>query len=788
MRSSSAMIGAAAMMSTFLVGSVGHASATSPVEQAQQPAGGHLDSVGTALGGCDDLDPRLCLLPFPNDQFTTLDPSTPTGRRVDFDLTEMPRSAAGKPIDPAEWNHNDGFSPGSMILTVVPGLDLTSTFDLDRTPETGVGTSGDPWAVRDEEPDALIEDPERSMAKDAPIVLMDADTGERHPYWAELDEHPETIAEGEDRTLIVRPSANLAEGHRYIVAMRDLRDSNGTELTAPASFASLRDEYTGRCRALGKGRPCGPGRTPFPEPADVDPADRTARYDDIFTRLRSRGVDVRDLHLAWDFHVASGENLAGRALAIRDDAFDQLGDNDLADLIVEGDSPRFTVTGVEEGEAEGHPVRTVHGSVTVPNYLTTPQDGVAEVEGVSVVVPGSRFHYGTSREGPMAVPTQNPAVPTMQAEFVCRFRTDVPGGAKVGLYGHGLLGSRNEAAGGSTSDLRRSGYSMCGVDWIGMATEDITNVALVLNDVSFFPSLVDRAQQGFLGFMYVGRALLHADGLVTDPAFRADGGRPLLDTDELFYDGNSQGGIMGGALTALSPDFTKSVLGVPAMNYSTLLNRSVDWEGELVDPDDPGLPAYASFLYTSYPDKVEQQLIFALIQMIWDRGEGNGYAQHMTADPYPDTPAHQVLLEAAFGDYQVTNQAAEVQGRTIGANFLGSALAPGRHWERDYATGRTGTPYGFTPFATDQTGETRAPSGSALVYWDSGNPTPPNGNVPQADFDQDPHGDPRNDDVALLAKLWFYTTGDIVDVHDGAPNWTFRCPRHLEHDPGCGGR
>jgi len=22
---------------------------------------------------------------------------------------------------------------------------------------------------------------------------------------------------------------------------------------------------------------------------------------------------------------------------------------------------------------------------------------------------------------------------------------------------------------------------------------------------------------------------------------------------------------------------------------------------------------------------------------------------------------------------------------------------------------------------------------------------------------------------------------------DGAPNWTFRCPRHLEHDPGCGG-
>ncbi len=51
---------------------------------------------------------------------------------------------------------------------------------------------------------------------------------------------------------------------------------------------------------------------------------------------------------------------------------------------------------------------------------------------------------------------------------------------------------------------------------------------------------------------------------------------------------------------------------------------------------------------------------------------------------------------------------------------------------------------------------------------------------------QDPHGDPRNDDVALRRKLRFYAEGVIVDVHGGAPYWTFRCPRHPEHDPGCG--
>jgi hypothetical protein len=35
----------------------------------------------------------------------------------------MPKNAAGVPIDPTEWNRNDGFSPGSAVQTLVPGLD-----------------------------------------------------------------------------------------------------------------------------------------------------------------------------------------------------------------------------------------------------------------------------------------------------------------------------------------------------------------------------------------------------------------------------------------------------------------------------------------------------------------------------------------------------------------------------------------------------------------------------------------------------------------------------------------
>src|SRR5262249_15904684 len=74
----------------------------------------------TLYGACHALDARSCLPPFPNDRFTVPDASTDTGRRVHLDLLSMPRNVAGKPIDPTDWNRNDGFSPSSPILTYVP--------------------------------------------------------------------------------------------------------------------------------------------------------------------------------------------------------------------------------------------------------------------------------------------------------------------------------------------------------------------------------------------------------------------------------------------------------------------------------------------------------------------------------------------------------------------------------------------------------------------------------------------------------------------------------------------
>ena len=63
-------------------------------------------------------------------------------------------------------------------------------------------------------------------------------------------------------------------------------------------------------------------------------------------------------------------------------------------------------------------------------------------------------------------------------------------------------------------------------------------------------------------------------------------------------------------------------------------------------------------------------VILDLIQQLWDRGDPDGYAQHMTSHPLPDTPSHTVLMQIAYGDHQVSMYAAAVGGahdRRLGA-------------------------------------------------------------------------------------------------------------------------
>ncbi len=666
---------------------------------------------------CDFLDPSLCLYPFPNDHFTRPDPATPTGKRLALSAESVPKNRAGKPIDPTDQNRADGFSPGNLVVTRVPGLD---------SPEAFRRTGAVP-----------ITDMARSFDPDQPVVVINARTGERQLIWAEIDANP---ADKRDVTLIIRPGKNFAEGERYIVALRRMRDETGAIIAPQEEFRAYRDDLRSSNRAL---------------------ESRRAHYEEIFATLGKAGIGRRDLYLAWDFTVASRQSLTDRALAIRDDAFAQLGDTSLADLQVQGAAPQFVPNPDipdslpdEEGVdgrrdfAEGNTARRITGQLVVPCYLNA-----------AGCPPGSGFDLGANGK------PRRLAGNTALANVICTIPRravdgmDGPASQRPALYGHGLLGSAGEVGGGNVQAMgQEHGFVFCATDWAGMSTLDVPNVATLLQDLSSFNTLVDRIQQGYVNFMYLGRWMIHPQGASANPAFQS-GGQPILDTRRLFYDGNSQGGILSGGLTALTPDFQRAVHGVPGMNYSTLLRRSVDFDLYANGDFTEGARIPVG-LYQNYPNELERPLVLSMIQLLWDRGEANGYAQHMTSDPLPGTPPHQVLLHPAFGDHQVANVAADVEARSIGASAYRPALFGGRSPD-------------VTPLFGIPTAPQSGFTGSAIVYWDGGplgrtvngqergTPSPPTGNVPPREG-RDPHSYPRSDAKARAQKAEFLKVGGTL--------------------------
>jgi len=630
---------------------------------------------------CDPIDPRACALPWPNDFFTKPDKKMPTGKRLDITSNLLPKNSKGVPINTAAFAGNDGFSPGAQIMTQVPGLDLG---------KTGA---------------APIDDIGKYTGKSQAVVVIDTKTGKRWPIWSEINSHAEGVAK--EQTLDVHPAKNWLEGHRYVVALRNMKNAKGQTIKPGKAFKKFVD---------GKGKGA-----------------RAKQMTSIFKTLKKAGIAQKSLYLAWDFTVASGKSLSDRFLTMRDDAFKQLGDTDLKDGKVPAGSkaPQYTIDKVTEPTVEEDPniARKIEGTVVVPCYLAPNCE------------PGSSMNFA-SKKG-LWKPKQTPGS-TWKAKFWCNIpRSAMSAPARPSLYGHGLLGGADEINQGQLRKMSQEhNMIFCGTDEIGMSENDIGNAAKILQDFSTFNTFPDRLQQGMLDGLYLGRLMIHPQGLSANPAFQNAAGASTIDTSHLFYDGNSQGGIFGGALTAVSPDFTRAVLGVPGMNYSLLVWRSTDFS------------AYLEITKPAYQSALDRELIINVMQTLWDRGEGNGYAQHMTSDPYPNTPKHQVLMHVALGDHQVSEWAAEVEARTIGAAGYQPTFNPGRTDERKGMWGIPKLSIGST--------------GSGIVLWDSG-PTTVTGSLETQN--QRVFGT----DIPLLSNLAPVSSkdGEISDGSDHIPAGTY---------------
>jgi len=448
---------------------------------------------------CDPLVPTQCGFPFPSSVYLVADPTTATGKRVQFGATTLPvYSGSGAHIDPSLWHDSDGFSPGQPAITHLPGATVT-------------GLPGQ---------DSIAH----SLDADSPTILLDADTGERVPHFAELD--VSEFNEGDaDYTFMIRPAVRLADATRYIVAVRKVVDKDGKLIPPTPVFQALRDAEMS----------C--------EPSVIA---RKALYADVFSRLEKAGIPRADLQIAWDYSTASRANNTARLLAMRDDALAKVGP----------DGPAYVVTKVEDNP-NPHIWRRLTGKMTVPLYLDKPEPGgklVLDAKGLPV-------QHGT-------------------ADF--DFVVHIPNAATTGVpgpllqNGHGLLGSKNEGQDGYLAVIADSkDFVAFGVDLVGMASEDASSLGTALvSDLGGFKNAVDRQHQGLLNSLLAMRLMRGRFAKEPQTFFN---GKPTLDPSQGYYRGDSQGGIFGATYMAVSTDVTRGLLSVPGMNYSLLLNRSADF-------------------------------------------------------------------------------------------------------------------------------------------------------------------------------------------------------------------
>ncbi len=534
---------------------------------------------------CNPLGGGGCLLPWPSMTYATTDSSSPTGYRVDVPIEAMPTNIDGIEVDPGPLDRWDGFSPIGEILASFP---------------TGVSSNGLPGYA----------DPSQSLADDSPIVLLDMDTGEHQPFFAEIDQNI-TVPSAQD--LIIRPLARLKSGGHYVVAIRNtVTAADGSPLPVPAAFAALRD-----------------GKS-FDHPRF---AALVPRYADIFAALSSAGIDKSELVLAWDFVTATDDFLQGDLMTMRAAALPAMGTN--------GSALSFAATPTT-GTTNTYVSYT--GTFKSPTFL---DDGEEDDSIIARDASGSPVLQGL-RDARFAA-------------IIPECVTMMPLPRPIVVFGHGLFGSSAEYISDPfTIDLANQ---LCVIivagDFIGLTDRQLQLAPLTVNDMNRAPQIAEKLGQSVIDFMAL--ETIARGPMATSQEFSYMG-QPVMDTTREYYIGGSLGGIMGNTFMAYDPNITRGVLAVAGGDWDMLFERSNAWS------------LLIGAAQGAYEDPAVYQTNVALLGMAMEPYDPITTAAHVISDPLPGTPVKNILLWYSLGDCLVNNLTSELISRTMGLPVLAPSV------------------------------------------------------------------------------------------------------------------
>jgi hypothetical protein len=584
-------------------------------------------------------------VPFPSSAFQEeVGDETETGIRLklpEFSLTGV----AGDPISPVPFNRFDGFAPTVQILTYLEDVDVVLSGASRLLPE-GPAQSA-PYI------DSRTHD-DTSLMADSPTIVMDAATGERILHWVEVDATDEALADPSRQVLFVRPALSLEPGRQYIVALRDMVNTEGELIPADPVFATLRDGL--------------PTTIPGVEA-------RRADLEEVFDRLESEGIERSSLQLAFQFQVRSQKQLQEGMLSMRDGSLAWL--EALAVDDVSGFTDIEIIEELGDCSSEDQEMwRVVRGSFNGPFYLT------ADIEVGAISSPPPVSVLNVDEDG---MPVRNGTAPfAWDIAVPCSVYLSERTGYPL-LLGHGFLGRGRDmvsgfAAGSFFPSDAPVSYIAGATDWRGLSRgydgPDVANIIFNVigvgaNQFNTFETLPHRLKQGMVNTLVLSK-MMKTGFFNRLEEFQRTPGDPetgvFTAEAEMFYFGVSLGGIYGTMYAALNDDTIRHNVDVPAMNFSLLQQRAT-----------PFIAFLDLIKAINLRDPLELALIIGLQHELWVSAEPAAYMRNITGtvDPtLPDSPPKQMLVTVAYLDKQVSNQATYNYSRSMGIpNLVGSIQA-----------------------------------------------------------------------------------------------------------------
>ncbi|HEY4058223.1 MAG TPA: hypothetical protein VGM39_16535 [Kofleriaceae bacterium] len=552
--------------------------------------GGGDDGGGTNTEDvCNPIDGTGCLLPWPSAVYLDSSTTSETGFQVNIPEKAMPVNVDGIPIAPTIANRMDGFSmTGPMLASFA----------------TGVSADGLP----------SYKNPDESLAADSPIIVLDLDTGERAPFFAEVDMNTTDL---NARNLIIRPLMRLHEKSHYgVIITTKVKAADGSAIVPNEKFVALRDGGTFGSDARSKLAKDG--------------------WDAISAKLPDLSLTPADVALAWDFRTASDKYMRRDLTAMREQALPMIGDA--------GANLSFSVAMTLPNSEKTFKKYT--GTYKAPNFLS---NGEADT---SIIVRDADD-----------VPMANGLRDARFAAIIPKCASDgsYPLPRPVIIFGHGLFGSGQEYL--DDDFTQKLAQDFCFVivagDFIGMTSRQIQLAPLAVNDMNRAPQIAEKLAQSVIDFMSLES--LARGAMATAPEFQIDG-HPVIDPTQVHYVGGSLGGIMGNVIMAYDPNFKKAVLAVPGGVWSLLLERSAAWF------------ALLGAAQGAYDDPHIYQLMVAQLGLALEPYDPITTAAHVIKDPLFGQQPKKVLMWYSLGDSLVTNISTEFVLREMNQQVIAPSV------------------------------------------------------------------------------------------------------------------